>query len=791
MTTTASGYGAVNDYFNWSDIVAGNRRDLFGLSGVYDPFYTGQAPQTGTFLPTLGAQQLASNTAQWGAQNALGNRSLDAQIGQWGAQNALDTRKLDAQIGQWAAQNRLDEGTLTGFYNGLPTLARDALAAQVGIANADNFRQWAQLRGSQLLQQQAQDDAMRVAGGQARLGTLGLLASQRGPENFMAYNWLENSLNSPDLAATDPFTIAARIEAGVPARSNVDLGAAWGAGPPGGGVPLPNMSAPAGSTASAGGGGSGAGGGGGGYTSPPAAASGGYTAPAGGSGFAITGNAAQDAALLQAPASDAGPGWVGADPATLAEFNRISRNMGGYAEGTPPPAPMLGGAPDAMGVGIGGKDSSGMPAATAADDIDWTKYLTEFAPRSDKVFMADDPTQQDPTQPNPEVTLNLDGGRFIVIPLRKMEPADAQKVMAKMSTTGPGGAPPMLPGFADGTPMGRSQWTDWMSRLGNSGLGQWWGNSGAANGGFTNPGGAGIGTGEQPSSGGRDWPQAGQGNPWDYARNFLSSRGVSFPGGGNTGGGVFPGGEGAQAPGGEGASGGTYQDNLDWAAAHFQNGRFIPGEPNSGSQWWSSPGHVMPGSAPGHGGTGGGSDTGGGVPAVPNQQITGPAGGGGAANGMNVTLPWGATSVDPSAGYWGGKQGYRQEQGTLPAFAGGTDGYDTNTAFGNFGTFTPEQLAQTPVVRQLAGQAPVNQWQHYGGGPETMTLPGTNTRLPGTFNVTDFLRMSPSARGMAQSLYETPRAMGGLGLSWSDIAQASQRAAPVGAYTGMPRYGYQ
>jgi hypothetical protein len=158
---------------------------------------------------------------------------------------------------------------------------------------------------------------------------------------------------------------------------------------------------------------------------------------------------------------------------------------------------------------------------------------------------------------------------------------------------------------------------------------------------------------------------------------------------------------------------------------------------------------------------------------------------------MSLQLPWGETFVNGGDDYWSKLgPGYQQAEGDIPRFATGTPDYSTNTPFGNFGTFTPQQLADSPVVKQLQGKKPVNQWQMYGGGANTMTLPGTNTQLPGAFNVTDFMANAPSARKMTQSLYETPRSMGGLGLHWEDILQASERAAPIGARLPMAQYGY-
>ena len=126
-----------------ANMYAGNQYNLANLAGYYDPYMLGWASSPGQISPTLERDSLSAQVSQWGVQNGLEQGRLD-----------LSARQLDAQIAQWAKQGALDEGTLTGFYNGLPTLAREQLAATIGIANADNFRQWAQLRGSQLLQQQ-------------------------------------------------------------------------------------------------------------------------------------------------------------------------------------------------------------------------------------------------------------------------------------------------------------------------------------------------------------------------------------------------------------------------------------------------------------------------------------------------------------------------------------------------------------------------------------------------------------------------------------------------------------
>lgn len=680
MTTIAGGTGIIDLVNQWLNAAAGNQQNLYTLAGYYDPYALGWASTPGSILPTLGRDQFnASNaiaqgdlTGTFNGQPTLANQQLQAQIAQWGTQNALQGRQLDAQIAQWAQQNALDAGSLTGFYNGLPTLAREQLAATIGIANAQQFTQWAQMRGSQLLQQQAQDDAMRQAAAQSQLSTLGLLAQQKGPQNFLAYNYLENALGSPDLAARDPFQIAHGLLQGVPARTPVDLNSAWNTPPPAGTqVAMPNMTAPAGAPrAPAGGGGS---------SSPapattPTSANRVTTpravAPPSQSGLAISGNPQADAALAASPA------WAGASPEIMAEFNRISGNMANTYANAKAKNPNF------------QLYANGTPEGT----IDWGKYLGpgEHGMRNDQAFVAGDVKRAG--DPNPEMLVNPTGAPFGIVPMDEMSRGDRLKAGVRDMN-----AP--ANGYAEGTGF------DWASMF-----------SGA------------------------------NGNPLqafaDWARNFADQpqRGYTYN------------------------EDGSIQNYVSPYHHHQQN---PPSQPS-----------IPPGETP--------------APATPpvstggtQQPYDGPTY---QQNGRRMGTPFGDIYTNPNDSYWGRLPGdFSQTQGRLPAFATGT--FSTDTPFGDFGTFTPDQLAQSPLVKKLNGQSPSSLWQHFGGA-DTMTIPGTQTRLPNTINMASFARMAPSERAMTEGIYSTPRSMGGLGLSWDDIMNASMRAAPIGARFSSAGYGY-
>ena len=672
MVEMLGGYDATLLAAQIANMAAGNQSSLYDMAGYYDPYSLGWASAPGGQQPTLARSQLDAQMAQWGVQNSLQQQ-----------EQARLQQSLDAQIAQWAQQNAFDAGTLTGFYNGLPTLDRERLAATIGIANADNFRQWAQMRGSQLLQQQAQDDTMRMAAADSKLQTLGLLASQRGPKNFLAYNSLLNSLNSPDLAATDPFGIAAALMEGIGARTPVDLNSAWNAGVPGGGVAMPNMTAPAGSP-SAPAAAPRAGSGGGVSTSAPTTAPRPVTQapqPAS-SGTAVTGNPASDQAFYQSG------GWDTAPQNIQDEYWRLSQQMqGDYAQ----QVANTGGNPGYA------KGTHGMSTERAAVVGD--------------VKRAGDP--------NPELLLNPTGAPFSIIPMDEMSAGVRQKAgMTDMNKP--------MPHYANGT------WGDW----------------------WQPQGGASIPQGEQPWQN-MDWTSILGG-----ARDQMANWRDQLPD-------WFPGFKGSAQP----------QNGVDgywntWGGRPISFGGSGGGgaTPPAGGGGGTTP--------PAGGGSGGGGGT-----------IGGPTvgqGWAGQGSGRRMGTPFGQVYTDPADSYWSRlPDGYAQQRGNLPAFANGTP----DTVFGNFGRFTPQQLVDSPLVRKLTGQQDTDLWQHYGGNG-TMTLPGTQQNLPNTINMATFARMAPSERGMTQGLYETPRSMGGLGLDWGDILQASQRAAPLGARFSNASYGF-
>lgn len=646
---TLGGYDANLLALQIANSRAANAANLYQTAGYYDPS-TLLAPAGATLTPTLARDQ------------------LNQQAQQFGVSNALDQRKLDAQIAQWANTNALDAGTLTGFYNGLPTLARQQLAATIGIANADNFRQWATMRGSQLLQQQQQDDAARATGAQARLSTLQLLASQKGPENWLAYNSLLNNLSSPNGQATDPFGIAARVEAGVAPRSTIDLNSVWNQTPPAGStVAAPSMAAPAGAPmapVSPGGIGSTSLIPTGGGISTGGAAPISLVPHPSSTGLAISGNPEADAALK------AQGGWGQTDPAAQAEFDRISKNMqgayatqqansggmAGYADGTmlePDENPWDWYFKQAWGGGQGlPKYADGTPGSPFGG-MDWSSIF-QGAGRGlvrDGAFMAGD-QQQGQQGANPEVVWNPTHAPVGVLPANAMPDR-------------------------------------------------------------SNPG---------------AWDQAfGQGmRAWMQQR--VHGGGGAGPWGGM--GGVSP-------PGGASALP-------------------VPDQQNN-------VGVTQPQSQPL-------------LPPPPPR------------NGMPINTPGGQVMVNGGDQYWNRFPAGAQTGARLPAFATGTPAFSTDTAFGSFDRFTPQQIAGTPVVRKLQGAMPTNQWQGMGAG--ATTLPGSGAVLPGTFNFNDYSMMAPSERLQTQGLYETPRSQGGLGLDWNDIYQASQRAAPIGQRFGLAGYGW-
>lgn len=250
---------------------------------------------------------------------------------------------LGALLAQMAAQTQQSAQDQAGYYdpstfgpNGLngfmPTLARDSLNAQVmqqkqqldlardqfNAAKADADRQYALDVQRHGLEVANFNYNQRLGEATVRIEQLGLLSSLSGPKDFLRYNYVLNDMAAPAGQEVDPFNLTAGLNA---PYADAPPAAAPSAPSAPTNTPLPPQGQPMG--------GGGAGGGtGGGYTAPPQAmAPNRAVAPPSPSGIAISGNPQADAALRGAPASAAGPGWAGADAATLAEFDRISANM--------------------------------------------------------------------------------------------------------------------------------------------------------------------------------------------------------------------------------------------------------------------------------------------------------------------------------------------------------------------------------------------------------------------------------------------------------------------------------
>ena len=113
---------------------------------------------------------------------------------------------------------------------------------------------------------------------------------------------------------------------------------------------------------------------------------------------------------------------------------------------------------------------------------------------------------------------------------------------------------------------------------------------------------------------------------------------------------------------------------------------------------------------------------------------------------------------------------------------GGFSGGTANTSY------TPQDIAGTPVVRQATGQ---EQTPRFGAFAGDTTIPGTDTKLPSgaEFRIDQYADMLPSSRALLESIVSTPREMGGLGLDFQDWIESSRRAAPIGRRFGPSAYG--
>lgn len=221
---------------------------------------------------------------------------------------------LGAIIAQMNAQAQLAAQEQAGYYQpstlgnmsgAQPTLARDQFAA----AQADAQRQY-QLDLQRYGLQVAQFNYdQRFGEAQQKLAGLNLLAGLKGPEDYLKYNYMMSNLSAPPGQAADPFKFTQGM--------NQQYTSPPPQAPNTGTTPPANPFANQANTGQQGSG----------YT--PSQQAQGQTQPPQGmqQSNAITGNQPADQALLQAPANANGPGWTGADPATLAEFNRISGNM--------------------------------------------------------------------------------------------------------------------------------------------------------------------------------------------------------------------------------------------------------------------------------------------------------------------------------------------------------------------------------------------------------------------------------------------------------------------------------
>ena len=123
---------------------------------------------------------------------------LAAQIAQMGAGNE---QALSALSGY------LDPATLGGQAGGIPTLAREMYEEQTRQAR-DNYALDVARFG---LDQANLNFQQRTAAANTRLNELALLASQRGPENAISYNYLLNNLDAPEGRTTDADSVSAGI----------------------------------------------------------------------------------------------------------------------------------------------------------------------------------------------------------------------------------------------------------------------------------------------------------------------------------------------------------------------------------------------------------------------------------------------------------------------------------------------------------------------------------------------------------------------------------------------------
>ncbi len=123
--------------------------------------------------------------------------------------------------------------------------------------------------------------------------------------------------------------------------------------------------------------------------------------------------------------------------------------------------------------------------------------------------------------------------------------------------------------------------------------------------------------------------------------------------------------------------------------------------------------------------------------------------------------------------------------------AGGTVATTTGDATQNGNlTYQPQDYANSPTIQKINGTAPAG--GAFGATGLNYTLPGTSTALPqgNRLNFSTYSSLAPSEQQFLQGLVTTPSAMGGLGLDWNDYLAASKQAAPTGVtFGGDARYG--
>lgn len=99
-------------------------------------------------------------------------------------------------------------------------------------------------------------------------------------------------------------------------------------------------------------------------------------------------------------------------------------------------------------------------------------------------------------------------------------------------------------------------------------------------------------------------------------------------------------------------------------------------------------------------------------------------------------------------------------------------------------TYTPQEMGDSPVFQKLGGT-------RYNNPNFDLSLPGSGRQVPAYqgLNLARFGRLAPSEQALYKSALETPRAQGGLGLSFLDSLAVAQRHAPRGSGARAGFYG--